>query len=85
MVLLLEPSHVLTCHVLLTLLLLQVALEMVTYKGDVVTANAQQNSDLLWAACGGGGGLGVITQWTVKAHDLGTEPFSQIEVRRVGN
>jgi len=57
-----------------------VALEMVTYKGDVVTANSKQNSDLLWASCGGGGALGVVTQWTVKAHDLGNEPMSRIMV-----
>jgi FAD/FMN-containing dehydrogenase len=70
--------------VLLLLLLLlptcQVGLELVTYRGDVVTASAQHNSDLLWASCGGGGGLGVVTQWLVKAHDLGNEPFSRITV-----
>lgn len=60
--------------------LLQISLEMVDYKGNVVTANSTHNSDLLWASCGGGGGLGVVTRWTVKAHDLGTEPFSRIIV-----
>lgn len=52
-----------------------------TYKGEVVTASAQHNSELLWASCGGGGALGVVSQWTIKAHDLGNQPFSRIMVR----
>lgn len=72
------PGHIRTPLLLLSLL--QVGLEMVDYKGTVVTANSTHNSDLLWASCGGGGGLGVVTRWTVKAHDLGTEPFSRITV-----
>lgn len=72
------PGHFSTPLLLLSLL--QIGLEMVDYKGNVVTANSTHNSELLWASCGGGGGLGVVTRWTVKAHDLGTEPFSRITV-----
>lgn len=53
---------------------------MVTYTGEVVVASREQHSDLLWASCGGGGGLGIVTRWTVKVHDLGAEPVSRIKV-----
>ena len=40
--------------------------EIVTAKGDVVTANAQENPDLLWACRGGGGQVGVVTSLTFQ-------------------
>ncbi|KAH8884168.1 FAD binding domain-containing protein [Thozetella sp. PMI_491] len=43
--------------------------EVVTAAGEVVTANAQNNTDLFWALSGGGGGTyGVVTALTVRAH-----------------
>ncbi|RMJ12262.1 hypothetical protein CDV36_008058, partial [Fusarium kuroshium] len=44
---------------------------VVTADGEVLTANECQNTDLLWAIRGGGGGtFGVITELTVKAHPM---------------
>ncbi|KAM6531768.1 hypothetical protein FSOLCH5_001220 [Fusarium solani] len=42
---------------------------VVAADGEVLTASECQNSDLLWAIRGGGGGtFGVIAELTVKAH-----------------
>lgn len=40
--------------------------EIVTAKGDVVMANAQENPDLFWACRGGGGQVGVVTSLTFQ-------------------
>lgn len=32
-----------------------VSLNMVNYKGEVITASKTSNADLFWASCGGGG------------------------------
>jgi FAD/FMN-containing dehydrogenase len=43
--------------------------EVVTAKGDVLTASPSENSDLYWALSGGGGGsYGVVTSMTVRAY-----------------
>lgn len=45
-----------------------VELEMVDAKGRVIRANKKQNSDLLWATRGGGGGnFGIYTKYKLKA------------------
>jgi FAD/FMN-containing dehydrogenase len=44
--------------------------DVVTSKGDIVTASATENSDLYWALSGGGGGTyGVVTSMTVRAYE----------------
>jgi hypothetical protein len=44
-----------------------IGLEMVDAKGDVITANKNSNTDLLWASRGGGGGnFGVYTRYKFK-------------------
>ena len=46
--------------------------EVVLATGEVVTANAQQHSDLYWALRGGGGGsFGVATSFTFGTHPIG--------------
>jgi len=48
------------------------ALRMVDANGDVLVADANNRSDLLWACRGGGGGnFGVVTQFTFKVHPIG--------------
>ncbi|KAI1338181.1 FAD binding domain-containing protein [Xylariaceae sp. FL0016] len=43
--------------------------EVVTGKGEILTANADENADLFWALRGGGGGTyGVVTSMTAKAY-----------------
>lgn len=54
-------SHGLACDSLLEV-------EVVLFNGTVVRANKDSHSDVLWASCGGGGGLGVVTEFVVKLH-----------------
>jgi len=45
--------------------------EVVTAAGELVVANACQNTDLFWALRGGGGGtFGVVTRMTLRTHPL---------------
>lgn len=40
---------------------------VVTTQGEILTANAEQNTDLFWALRGGGGGqYGVVTEYVIK-------------------
>ncbi len=50
-----------------------VAAEVVTASGDVVRATDDDHPDLLWALRGGGGGLGVVTEFTFRLHPVGPE------------
>ena len=45
--------------------------EVVLASGEVVTANADTNSDLFWAIRGGGGNFGIITSFLLRAHPVG--------------
>jgi FAD/FMN-containing dehydrogenase len=46
------------------------AVELVTADGDVLTVDAQQHPDLLWALKGGGGNFGVAATLTYRLHPL---------------
>lgn len=51
-------------------------LTMVDYQGNIIQASMTENTDLLWASCGGGGGnLGIVTSFTVKMLSLNDVPF----------
>lgn len=55
----------LTCDSLL-------AVEMVTARGEIVTASEQENADLFWASRGGGGGnFGIATAFTFRVTPIG--------------
>lgn len=45
---------------------------VVTAGGEVVTANATENSDLFWALRGGKGGFGIVTSMDVELVELST-------------
>jgi FAD/FMN-containing dehydrogenase len=47
------------------------SVELVTAEGRVVTANADENSDLFWAVRGGGGNFGVASSFEFAVHPVG--------------
>jgi FAD/FMN-containing dehydrogenase len=49
------------------------AVELVTASGRVVRASAEENSDLFWGLCGGGGNFGVATSFEYRLHPVGPE------------
>jgi len=53
-----------------------VEIEMVLYNGTTIRASKSQNQDILWATCGGGGGLGILTEMKIKYGLPMTEKFS---------
>ena len=46
--------------------------QVVTGGGDLVTANAEENTELFWALRGGKGGLGIVTEVTIELAELST-------------
>ena len=45
--------------------------DVVTAKGEFLTASESQNADLFWALRGGGGNFGIVTSYNFRMHKLG--------------
>jgi len=39
--------------------------------GQLVSASADENADLFWALCGGGGNFGIVTSFSYRLHPVG--------------
>jgi FAD/FMN-containing dehydrogenase len=48
-----------------------VSAEVVTADGDVLSANPEENADLLWGLRGGGGNFGIVTSFEFALHPVG--------------
>ncbi len=59
-----------------------ISAEVVTAAGELLTASENENPDLFWGICGGGGNFGVVTSFTVKCAQIGTEVYSGMIVKR---
>lgn len=47
--------------------------DVVTADGRLLTASPDENADLFWAICGGGGNFGVVTSFEFRAQPVGPE------------
>ena len=55
-----------------------VSLELVLASGEVIEVSADSHPELFWALRGGGGNFGIVTRFTMAAHDFG--PMMRIGV-----
>lgn len=62
----LRNKHGLSCDNL-------IAAEIITAGGELVRADASENSDLLWGLRGGGGNFGVVTAFEYQLHPVGPD------------
>jgi len=49
------------------------SMEVVTAEGKIVRASADENPDLFWGLCGGGGNFGVVTAFEYELQPVGPE------------
>jgi FAD/FMN-containing dehydrogenase len=61
----LARQHGLTCDNV-------VSFELVTAAGEVVRVTREDEPELFWGLCGGGGNFGVVTGFEFRLHDVGT-------------
>jgi FAD/FMN-containing dehydrogenase len=56
--------------------------EVVTADGRVVIASPQENPDLFWGIRGGGGNFGIVTSFNFRCHEIGTEVYSGLIIKK---
>ncbi|MAS34080.1 MAG: FAD-linked oxidase [Anaerolineaceae bacterium] len=49
------------------------SVQMVTADGQIITASKDENADLFWGICGGGGNFGIVTAFEYHLHEVGPE------------
>jgi len=59
-----------------------ISAEIVTADGRLVTASAEENSDLFWGVRGGGGNFGIVTSFEFKCAEIGTEVYSGLIIKK---
>lgn len=57
-----------------------ISADVVTAKGELLTASESQNADLFWAIRGGGGNFGVVTSFEFRLHEVGPDVLSGLIV-----
>ena len=48
-----------------------ISVDLVTAKGELVTASKKENADLFWGVRGGGGNFGIVTSFEYELHPVG--------------
>jgi len=61
------------------------AVEIVTAKGEVLRASADENADLFWGVRGAGANFGVVTSFEFRAHPIGPEILSGLVVHSLAD
>jgi FAD/FMN-containing dehydrogenase len=56
------------------------AADVVTARGELLHASADENADLFWGLRGGGGNLGVVTSFTFRLHPVGPDVLAGLIV-----
>ena len=59
-----------------------ISAEVVTADGRLLTASAEENTDLFWGIRGGGGNFGIVTSFEVKCAEIGTEVYSGMIIKK---
>ncbi|MHC4505024.1 MAG: FAD-binding oxidoreductase [Planctomycetota bacterium] len=62
-----------------------IAADVVTANGKLLTANAENNSDLFWGIRGGGGNFGIVTSFEYRAREVGPEVYAGLIVHDFGD
>ena len=59
-----------------------VSAEVVTADGKLLTASADENSDLFWGIRGGGGNFGIVTSFEFNCVHIGPKVYSGLIIKR---